>query len=150
MFKDTPDGQTNYCKHETANPSGICDACLGQTIKRWDVEIAEQYKCNIQDFITKEDEMFDKEFPRLIMSINKSQMGFRDERGEADEKVMKAFHKASKIRLLERVLEEIKTGVEEYKMSKIVGNMAGDYIFTYDLEKFVLESLLNKYITQLK
>jgi hypothetical protein len=28
-FKDTPDGQTNYCNHKNTNPSGICDACLG-------------------------------------------------------------------------------------------------------------------------
>jgi len=41
----------------------------------------------------------------------------------------------------ERVRGEIKAGVEKYKLSKQVGNMAGDYIFTYDLETFVLSSL---------
>ena len=41
----------------------------------------------------------------------------------------------------ERVRGEIEAGVEKYKLSKQVGNMAGDYIFTYDLETFVLSSL---------
>ncbi len=41
----------------------------------------------------------------------------------------------------ERVRGEIKAGVEKYKLSKQVGNMAGDYIFTYDLETFALSSL---------
>jgi len=41
----------------------------------------------------------------------------------------------------ERVKGVIKAGVEKYKLSKQVGNMAGDYIFTYDLETFVLSSL---------
>ena len=44
----------------------------------------------------------------------------------------------------ERVRREIKTGVEKYKLSRQVGNMAGDYIFTYDLETFVLSSLSPK------
>ena len=30
MFKDTSEGQTNYCSHKTDNTSGICDACLGK------------------------------------------------------------------------------------------------------------------------
>jgi len=41
----------------------------------------------------------------------------------------------------ERVVGVIKAGVEKYKLSKQVGNMAGDYIFTYDLETFILSSL---------
>ena len=41
----------------------------------------------------------------------------------------------------ERVVRVIKAGVEKYKLSKQVGNMAGDYIFTYDLETFILSSL---------
>lgn len=30
MFKDTRDGQTNFCSHETKNTSGICDGCVDQ------------------------------------------------------------------------------------------------------------------------
>jgi len=33
MFKETPDGQTYSCSHETTNTSGICDECLGSSIK---------------------------------------------------------------------------------------------------------------------
>lgn len=30
MFKETPEGQTNSCEHETTNESGICNRCLGK------------------------------------------------------------------------------------------------------------------------
>ena len=30
MFKETLEGQTQYCNHETNNTSGICDKCLGK------------------------------------------------------------------------------------------------------------------------
>jgi len=105
---------------------------------------------NIKAFFDKEDEMFDKEFPRLVISINKSQMGFRDERGEADGKVMKAFHKASMVRLLERVLEETSTGRDvEYTSLDRMSQTSRDNYF-YNLAQSDTKALLNKYITQLK
>jgi uncharacterized protein YjaZ len=41
MFKDSKEGQTNYCTHENNNPSGICDECLPKEIKEWNKEAKE-------------------------------------------------------------------------------------------------------------
>ena len=34
MFKDTKEGQTNYCTHKNNNTSGICDECLGKNMSK--------------------------------------------------------------------------------------------------------------------
>jgi hypothetical protein len=31
MFKEDSEGTTHCCDHETTNPSGICNVCLGNT-----------------------------------------------------------------------------------------------------------------------
>ncbi len=41
-------------------------------------------------------------------------------------------------RVKKEMLENTRVDVEKYRVNRQVGNMAGDYIFIYDLEKFVL------------
>lgn len=41
----------------------------------------------------------------------------------------------------ERIKEVMEKIIQKYKVDKIVGNMAGDYIFIYDLKKGLIEEL---------
>lgn len=52
-FKDTKEGQTNFCTHENKNPSGMCDGCIGNLMKvcTTQVEIADtnqNYVCTTE------------------------------------------------------------------------------------------------------
>jgi hypothetical protein len=59
------------------------------------------------------EERFRKQFPRLIISINESQVGFRDERVETDGRVMESFIatilEEERIRVIEEIDKDYKS-----------------------------------------